>query len=139
MRKFLFAVMSMALAWGLGSCKPKADVKAAVQPKVERTLSIGEFEKVIADSQKVVLLDVRTEKEYNEGHLKGARQIDVKKNDFRTRCVAEIPVSKVIAVYCRSGFRSKTAARILAEQGYDVVNMDGGITAWTAAGKEIVK
>lgn len=87
----------------------------------------------------VVLLDVRTAEEYAERHLKDAILIDVTEPGFLGKCQRQLPVDKTVAVYCRTGFRSKSAGNLLAEAGYDVINMKGGITAWVEAGKEVVK
>ena len=81
----------------------------------------------------VVLLDVRTENEFNEEHLSNALNIDIKQNDFMEKVKAAIPADKTIAVYCRSGVRSLIAARKLSNEGYKVVNLKGGILAWKEA------
>lgn len=54
----------------------------------------------------------------------------------------ELPADKdaTIVVYCRTGNQSATAAQTLLDLGYtDVVNVDGGMTAWAASGREIVQ
>ncbi len=81
----------------------------------------------------VVVLDVRTAEEFKEGHLDGAVNIDYKQGDFVKQAVARLPKDRTIAVYCRSGRRSAGAAELLAEEGYRVVNMKGGIIAWQEA------
>ena len=63
----------------------------------------------------------------------------MKKDSFRSECLSKLDRSKRIAVYCRSGFRSKTAAHILNEAGFDVVNLKAGYNGWTEAGKKTVK
>lgn len=78
----------------------------------------------------VQLLDVRTAEEYSEAHLDGAFNIDVKKQGFIDQAVERLDTTKVVAVYCRSGRRSANAAGMLAEKGYKVVNLKGGIIAW---------
>ena len=78
----------------------------------------------------VQLLDVRTADEYAEAHLEGAVNIDVKQQTFIDQAVERLDTTKVVAVYCRSGRRSANAAGMLAEKGYKVVNLEGGIMAW---------
>ena len=85
----------------------------------------------------VILLDVRTADEFNEGHIANALNIDVKQDDFMEKAKAVLPTDKTIAVYCRSGVRSVLAANMLAKEGYKVVNMKGGILAWKEAGRPI--
>lgn len=106
------------------------------QQKFE-SLDTEAFEQVIADSS-VVRLDVRTLDEYASGHIAKAIHIDVTQDDFETRATSLLPKDKTIAVYCRSGRRSKKAAGILVENGYKVIELSDGFTGWTNAGKETV-
>jgi L-ascorbate metabolism protein UlaG (beta-lactamase superfamily)/rhodanese-related sulfurtransferase len=91
------------------------------------------FAELIADPN-TVLLDVRTEGEFNEGHISNALNIDVKQEDFIEQAKSTLPADKTIAVYCRGGKRSVTAAKKLTAEGYKVLNLEGGITAWKEAG-----
>ncbi len=100
-----------------------------------QTVGVDEFETLIADKDSVVVLDVRTPSEYDEAHILGAINIDVKEDSFKKKALEQLPKDKKIAVYCRSGRRSADAAGILAGEGYRVVNLDGGILAWLKAGK----
>lgn len=103
-----------------------------------KSVDNDEFERLLADSN-VVLLDVRTQSEFDEGHLKGAILIDVKTDSFMMAARDRLPKEKIVAVYCRSGRRSVAAAERLAADGYQVVNLKGGILSWKQEGKEIVK
>lgn len=105
----------------------------------KENVDVDKFETLIADKDKVFLLDVRTPDEFEEEHIDGAIAIDFKERSFRDECLKQLPKDKVIAVYCRSGFRSSTASNILLEEGFNVVNLKGGITAWKEAGKPTVK
>lgn len=103
---------------------------AHAQSDSVKTVSAEEFAQIIkADS--VVLVDVRTAGEYNAGHIEGARNIDVLKDDFEKAALSVLSRDKAIAVYCRSGKRSMKAAKILAEDGYKIVNLRGGWLEWT--------
>ena len=82
----------------------------------------------------VVLLDVRTANEYNEGHIANAINIDVKEGGFVEKAKSMLPAEKTVAVYCKSGVRSVIAAKMLAKEGFKVVNLQGGIKAWKEAG-----
>ena len=88
-------------------------------------------------SPDVVLLDVRTAEEFGEGHLTNALNIDVKEEGFVEKAKSTLPTDKTIAVYCRGGKRSANAAAMLAEEGFKVVNLVGGITAWKNAGMPV--
>lgn len=103
-----------------------------------RSLSVEEYEAAIADST-VVRLDVRTVEEFAAGHIAGTLNIDVLKDDFEQKAIATLPKDKTIAVNCRSGKRSKNAARILVKNGYKVIELDAGYNGWTGAGKPVVK
>ena len=102
------------------------------------SLDVEAFEKVISDTS-VVRLDVRSIDEYASGHIAKAINIDVMKDDFTTKATSLLPKDKTIALYCRSGRRSKKAAGILVENGYKVIELNSGISGWINARKEIVR
>ncbi len=79
------------------------------------------------DSGGVIVLDVRTESEYTEGHIPGARLLT---NETITEAPADLPKDAVLLVYCRSGRRSAEAAKKLAALGYHRVYDFGGIIDW---------
>lgn len=80
------------------------------------------------------LLDVRTPEEFFGGHIAGASNIAVETLSSR---LSEVPRDVPVVVYCRSGNRSATAARVLRDAGYTQVYDLGGILAWSAAGLPI--
>lgn len=108
------------------------------QTEEYKSLSVDAFEAAIADTS-VVRLDVRTIEEYADGHIEGAINIDVLKEDFESKALATLPKDKTIAVNCRSGKRSKNAASILARNGYKVIELDLGFNGWVGSGKKVVK
>ena len=85
----------------------------------------------------VVVLDVRTADEFKEGHLVGALNIDQAQSDFIEKAKVALSTDKTIAVYCRSGRRSASAAGRLTAVGYKAVNLKGGIIAWKEAKKPV--
>lgn len=100
------------------------------------TLGVEDFEKTL-DTTKIQLLDVRTLQEYKTGHLKGAFQSDwLDKKQFEER-IQYLDKAKPVYVYCLSGGRSAAAASYLAEKGFTVTNMQGGITAWKKESKPV--
>ena len=99
---------------------------------------VQEFAELIADSN-VVVLDVRTAAEFAEGHIQRAILIDQGQSDFVEKAKATLPTDKTIAVYCRSGRRSASAAGRLADVGYKCVNLKGGIIAWQGANMPVTK
>ena len=93
-------------------------------------MDVAEFSKYVTEDG-VQLLDVRTPEEYEEGHIAGARNINVFDRDFIDEALSLLDKSRPIAVYCRSGKRSADAARQLSKQGYTVTNLKGGILDWS--------
>jgi L-ascorbate metabolism protein UlaG (beta-lactamase superfamily)/rhodanese-related sulfurtransferase len=91
----------------------------------------------LIENPSVVLLDVRTASEFAEGHIEGAVNIDQGQSNFIETVRTSIATGKKIAVYCRSGRRSANAAERLAAEGYQCVNLKGGIIAWKEAGKAV--
>lgn len=94
-----------------------------------KSLTVKEYAKAIEDTT-IIRLDVRTAEEYAEGHIAKTLNIDVLKNDFESKAVAMLPKDYTIAVNCRSGKRSKNAARILVKNGFKVIELDGGYNDW---------
>jgi len=86
----------------------------------------------------VQLLDVRTQEEFEEGHLKGALRADVNNEAEFEKVIGQLDKEKPVYVYCRSGKRSSEAAEILKGKGFiQVVDLDGGILAWEEEGKPV--
>ena len=94
-----------------------------------RLVDADTFEQVIEDTT-VIRLDVRTANEYAQGHIPNALLIDVTQADFMQKAEQLLPKDKTIALYCRSGRRSKTAAQLLAKQGYQVIELNTGFNSW---------
>ena len=104
-----------------------------------KTVDVNEFEKFIADTT-VTLLDVRTASEHAEGFIPGTHfNIDVLESTYTKLATEALPKDKPVALYCRSGNRSKNAARILADNGYEVVELGTGFRGWVAAGKMMTR
>lgn len=102
------------------------------------SLPVEEFERYLTDTA-VVRLDVRTADEYAEGHIVGTMNLDVLRPDFESRALAELPREKTVAVYCRSGKRSKKAAELLVKNRFKVIELDGGFEAWKSSGRAVTK
>ena len=104
-----------------------------------KTVDVTEFAKAVADTSYVVL-DVRTSAEHAEGYIPGTHfNIDVLEDSYTDIALKTLPKDKPVALYCRSGNRSKNAARILTEEGYQVLELGTGFRGWVAAGKDTTK
>ena len=111
---------------------------SSAQTQGFKSLTVEEYAKAIEDTG-IVRLDVRTAEEYADGHIANTINIDVLKDDFEKKTKASLPKEKVIAVNCRSGKRSKNAARILVKNGFKVIELDAGYNDWLAKGMPVTK
>ncbi len=82
-----------------------------------------------------LLLDVRENDEWRLGHAPGARHIPMSEVPAR---MAEIPTDAELYVVCHLGGRSQRVAEYLARNGYQPVNVSGGMAAWAGAGRPVV-
>ena len=86
----------------------------------------------------VVILDVRTKEEFDEGHIANAININVESDTFLSQ-IAKLDKSKTYAVYCRSGRRSADAvAKMSNEEFISLANLNGGVIDWANAGLPLV-
>lgn len=94
-----------------------------------KSVSSTEAKELMDTESSYIILDVRTEEEYAEGHIENA--VLIPDYEISTRAEQELTdKDQLILVYCRSGRRSKTASQILASMGYTNVVEFGGIIDW---------
>ena len=92
-----------------------------------------------ANNPKFVILDVRTNAEFSEGHIAKAINIDFYGAGFKDE-ISKLPKDGIYLVYCRSGKRSATSSGIMADLAFvNIINMLGGITKWQSDGLPVVK
>ena len=97
------------------------------------------FNKNLVDNPNYQLVDIRTPKEFNSGHLKNAVNIDFYDKDFLSK-MSQLDKKKPIYIYCHIGGRSGRAARQLKNTGFvKVVDLKGGIVAWKKESLPLVK
>ena len=95
-----------------------------------REIGVDEAMRIMEKEEGYIILDVRTPEEFSEKHIPGA--INVPNENIGTDNIRELPVKdQLILVYCRSGRRSKEAAKKLVLLGYTNVVEFGGILDWT--------
>lgn len=87
------------------------------------SITVNELEQSL--NEDINLIDVRTDEEYKEGHIKGSENIPLDKIENYKG-----DKNKKIYVICRSGRRSKIATKYLNKNGYNAYNIKGGIIAW---------
>ena len=119
----ILAIVTLAIT----SCKGQPS-------KNIQTIDAVAFSKAIQATPNPQVVDVRTPEEFASGHLIQAQNVNWMNPDFVANS-AKYDKSKPIFVYCKSGGRSHKAAEKLAELGFtNVIEMEGGILKWEAAG-----
>lgn len=86
----------------------------------------------------LIILDVRTQDEYNEGHIKNAINIDYYSKTLK-KDLNKLDKNKTYLVYCRSGSRSGKTIDIMEKLGFKEVYNIGGMIDWKGAGYPVVK
>lgn len=106
------------------------------QKETFKSINVEDFD-VLIQNEDIQRLDVRTLAEYSEGHIAKTININVMDDSFAAMADSLLQKDKPVAVYCRSGKRSKKAADVLSAKGYKVFELDKGFNSWQEAGKEI--
>ena len=97
---------------------------------IERITAVALAEQ-LGGSQRPVIVDVRSDKEWSAGHIAGSRNVPL--NHLRER-LGEIPCDKTVVVHCEGGYRSAIAASVLAQAGRtNIFDLVGGFKAWTTS------
>lgn len=106
----------------MGICFLLSSLFSCQQSKRDfKTVPVKEFASLIEDAS-VQRLDVRTMAEYSEGHIPGTININVLDDSFAVMADSTLQKDKPVALYCRSGKRSKKAAAILSEKDIKCTN-----------------
>ena len=95
-----------------------------------KSVEVEEFALEIAKPE-MQLVDVRSKGEFNSGHIKGAMNLDALLVAFPKLVADSLDKNRPVALYCRSGRRSKKAMEVLVQQGFTVVELNRGILSWT--------
>ena len=127
-KRFLIMLLTLALPFGCVGC---SNGGSATYEQIS-----GAEAKALMDSESgYIIIDARTQEEYDEGHIPGA--ILIPEYEIADRAEKELlDKNQLILIYCRSGRRSKIAAEELVKLGYTNVKEFGGIIDWEY---EIVK
>ena len=100
-------------------------------------VTVAEAKALIEGKPDMVILDVRTPSEFDDGHIEGAINIPV---DYLAERLDELSKDDELLVYCRTGNRSARAVEILDDNGFTkIFHMDAGITGWLDAGYPVVE
>lgn len=120
----LFALIITVFVLGIVSCGENDNIALSYEQ-----ITQDEAKDIMDNEKDYVIIDARTEEEFNTGHIEGA--IMISEYEIADRAEEEIPdKDTLILVYCRSGRRSKIAAEELVKLGYTNVKEFGGIIDW---------
>lgn len=134
---YLVPVVFVAMLALLISCAGQAPTTSSGPTIPSYTDVTPEEAYEMISQQEVMVLDVRTQEEYNSGHISNALLIPVSELESRLH---ELSPSDHILVYCRSGHRSEEAAHILVASDFiHVYNLEGGILQWQAQGFPVTR
>ena len=123
MKKLIFLLLAVMLLTACGQAKEND------QEAVYVSITAEEAKRIMDSEEGYIILDVRTQEEYDQGHIPGAVVIS---HEEIAEKAEEVLTDKdqLILVYCRSGRRSKIAAEALVELGYTNIREFGGILDW---------
>ena len=98
---------------------------------------ISESDFVEIQDSDYTLIDVRTQDEFDLGHIDGAINLDFYSETFQND-ILSLPKNETIVLYCRTNNRSSKTANILKENGFKEISvLEGGITEWVKNGNDI--
>ena len=125
---FLFATLVLALI-----------APMSAESEAVKNVSVAEAAKVLGERKVVVVIDVRTDAEFKEGHIAGAKNIDFLDADFAKK-IGELDKSKTYLVHCAAGGRSTKSLNSFKSQKFSsILHLNEGFKAWVAAGKPVEK
>jgi len=123
MKKLVFLLLAVMMLTACGQDKEND------QGAVYVNIAAEEAKKIMDSQEGYIILDVRTQEEYDEGHIPGA--IAISHEEIKEKAEEMLTdKDQLILVYCRSGRRSKIAAEALVELGYTNIKEFGGIIDW---------
>ena len=123
MKKLVFLFLAVMVLTACGQAKENDQGAIYVNITAEKAKQIMDTE------EGYIILDVRAQEEYDEGHIPGA--IVISHEEITEKAEEVLPdKNQLILVYCRSGRRSKIAAEALVELGYTNIKEFGGIIDW---------
>jgi rhodanese-related sulfurtransferase len=126
MKTIISFAAAILLAFGASAAEPK-------------NITIDEAANIISKDTNVVVLDIRTPKEFQGGHIRGATNIDFRDKEFAKRIQA-LDKSKTYIIHCQAGGRSGSACEQVKGLDFkNMLHMKQGYGAWEKAGKPVEK
>ena len=130
--KKLFRTASALALFGI-FCSCTSQTQTEQFPMV---LPVEQYALTLESDTTAYLLDVRTPEEYNEGHIEGARLLNVMDEETFLAGIDSLSPEHTYYIYCRSGRRSQKASNLMTERGLKVVDLQGGYNAWKESGSK---
>ncbi len=126
----LLVALLVSLSTNLsGDIKSKKEIGAEAKAKAPH-VSVQQFAEELAGDKEFFLLDVRTEAEFEAGHIKGAEWLPRGKLEYHIQELVKNPDSRIV-LYCGTGGRSGLGVLALKDMGYTiVVDIEGGFDGW---------
>ena len=127
----LLIALSSTNAWS--EIRSKQEISSEAKSKAPHITS-QQLSEYLSNDEDFILLDIRTEDEYQAGHIQGAQWFPRGKLEYYVQDLIKDPESRVV-LYCRTGGRSALATLTMHDMGYiNVVDLNGGFKEWVAEG-----
>ncbi|MFK7927285.1 MAG: rhodanese-like domain-containing protein [Myxococcota bacterium] len=139
MRRLLLVLLALTACAGTTTepTTPASTTANAEPPVTAGSIDISAFKVKYDQDPKPVLIDVRSAAEYKAGHIDGAQLVPLPTLPGRLDELSAMKGAEIYVV-CQAGGRSKRAAAILAKNGFNAINVEGGTGGWIAAGHPVV-
>ena len=139
MKPVLPIALALALAFGVAACAEDISARedapqSTASPQVNiRDIAASEVDELLEGEDGAVVLDVRTVKEFEAGHMTGAVSIDFLGEGF-VQVLTELDRDTTYILHCKSGSRSTKALEVMKEKGFtSVAHLTVGYDGWKAA------
>ena len=136
MKKLRFVILIICCFF-ISNCNENIENKAS-QKKILVKISVEKFKGKL-DTNKYILIDVKTKKEHEKENIPGSSVIDFYGNNFKSN-LNSLDKNKKYLIYCHKGARSSLALRLMNMLEFkEVYELKGGISAWKSAGFKVVR
>lgn len=133
LRKILILLVAIVSVNAWSDIRSKEEISREAKAKATH-ISAQQLSGLLDGKEDFILLDIRTEKEYQAGHIEGAIWFPRGNLEFYVQELIPDPAAKIV-LYCRSGGRSALATLTMKDMGYrNVVDLEGGFKEWVTQG-----
>ena len=109
------------------------------EPEAVKNIPVADAAKLLSERKDVVVIDLRTDAEFKDGHIAGAKNIDFRGADFAQK-IGVLDKGKTYLIHCASGGRSTRSLEAFQSQKFtSILHLNEGFKAWTAAGQPVEK